>query len=137
MFNKLKAGVYMAIVIAGWSLSGLVAAQEDGGTDVVLAAQNDAAPVQPSTDPQQVLSDWVGSKGWTDGWDSSKNRFIMVGEVSGRIRPTQRNFLDKRAALYTELELRLKAKIIESLVGDYQSSRKSARGAVQSAQSGI
>ena len=122
MFNKFKASAFMAIFIAGSSLSGLSAAQEDGGADVVLAAQTDAAPVQSSPYPQEVLSDWVANKGWVEGWDSSKNRFVLVGEVSGRIRPTQRNFLDKRAALYTELELRLKAKIIESLFQEVDAS---------------
>ncbi len=122
MFSKIKARGCIAVAIAGWCLSGLAVAQQDGGADVVLAAQADAAPVQASPYPQEVLSDWVASKGWTEGWDSAKNRFIMVGEVSGRIRPNQRNFLDKRAALYTELELRLKAKIIESIFQEVDAS---------------
>lgn len=125
MFNKFKASAYLAVIVAGWSFSGLSAAQEDGGQDTVIAAQEDAAPVsiEPAAPyPEDVLTDWVRSKGWGLGWDSEKNRFIYVEVVEGRIRPNQRSFLDKRAALYTELELRLKAKIIESLFTEVDAS---------------
>ena len=125
MFSKIKAQVCIAIAIAGWFASGLAVAQQDGGQDVVITAQEDAAPVaiEPAAPyPEEVLTDWVRGKGWNLGWDSEKNRFIYVEVVEGRIRPNQRSFLDKRAALYTELELRLKAKIIESLFTEVDAS---------------
>lgn len=122
MFSKIKAQACIAVAIAGWCLSGLAVAQQDGGAEAVIAAQMDSAPVQPSPYPQEVLSDWVRGKGWTEGWDSAKNRFIMVAEVGGRIRATDRNFLDKRMALYQELELRLKAMIIKSIFQEVDAS---------------
>ena len=47
---------------------------------------------------------------------------ILIQEVSGRIRPTEKNFLLKRAALYQEAELRLKARIIESFLTEVDAS---------------
>lgn len=91
-------------------------AQVDEGVATVLKAQAEPPSVSAPTvdDVQAVLSDWVYSKGWTEGWDAEKNRMILIEEVSGRIRTSESDFLAKRAALYQEAELRLKARIIET-----------------------
>jgi hypothetical protein len=98
--------------------------QQDEGVQAVLDAQADSAPLAAPMvdDAQAVLSDWVASKGWVEGWDSEKNRMILIQEVSGRIRPNEKNFLLKRAALYQEAELRLKARIIESFLTEVDAS---------------
>lgn len=98
--------------------------QQDEGVQAVLDAQADSAPLAAPMvdDVQAVLSDWVASKGWVEGWDSEKNRMILIQEVSGRIRPNEKNFLLKRAALYQEAELRLKARIIESFLTEVDAS---------------
>ena len=99
-------------------------AQIDEGVNAVLEAQAEPPSVSaPSVDDvQAVLSDWVYSKGWTEGWDAEKNRMILIQEVSGRIRTSERNFLAKRAALYQEAELRLKARIIETFFMEVDAS---------------
>ena len=98
--------------------------QQDEGVQAVLDAQADSAPLPApmADDAQAALSDWVASKGWIEGWDSEKNRMILIQEVSGRIRPKEKNFLLKRAALYQEAELRLKARIIESFLTQVDAS---------------
>jgi hypothetical protein len=98
--------------------------QQDEGVQAILDAQADSAPlpVPVADDAQAALSDWVASKGWIEGWDSKKNRMILIQEVSGRIRPEEKNFLLKRAALYQEAELRLKARIIESFLTEVDAS---------------
>ena len=113
----LSMGVVIAAVEPAFS-------QQDEGVQAVLDAQADSAPLPPPMvdDAQAVLSDWVASKGWIEGWDSAKNRMILIQEVSGRIRPNEKNFLLKRAALYQEAELRLKARIIESFLTEVDAS---------------
>ena len=113
----LSVGVIIAGVEPAFS-------QQDEGVQAVLDAQADSAPLAPPMvdDAQAVLSDWVASKDWIEGWDSEKNRMILIQEVSGRIRPNEKNFLLKRAALYQEAELRLKARIIESFLTEVDAS---------------
>jgi len=99
-------------------------AQVDEGVATVLKAQAEPPSVSAPTvdDVQAVLSDWVYSKGWSEGWDAEKNRMILIEEVSGRIRTSEGDFLAKRAALYQEAELKLKARIIETFFMEVDAS---------------
>ena len=126
MKTKLLNGVGCLALSMGLVIAGVEPAfsQQDEGVQAVLDAQADSAPLPAPMvdDAQAVLSDWVASKGWIEGWDSAKNRMILIQEVSGRIRPNEKNFLLKRAALYQEAELRLKARIIESFLTEVDAS---------------
>ena len=99
-------------------------AQVDEGVATVLKAQAEPPSVSAPTvdDVQAVLSAWVYSKGWSEGWDAEKNRMILIEEVSGRIRTSEGDFLAKRAALYQEAELKLKARIIETFFMEVDAS---------------
>ena len=120
---NLRKGISTLAGIVICSAASAAFAMSDGGVDAVVTAQQDSQPIDVElADVQAMLSDWVYSKGWSEGWDTKKNRMIMVGEVSGRIRPTDRDFLTKRAALYQELELRLKARIIETFLTEVSAS---------------
>ena len=120
---KIRALMRGLVFVCLSTLSLLGFAMSDGGTDAVLEAQNDTAALEVQVaDVQAILSDWIYKKGWEEGWNSDGNKMILVSEVSGRIRPRDPDFLDKRAALYLEMELRLKAEIIQSLLSQASAS---------------
>ena len=102
-----------ALVVAVFCNIGPAAA--DGGVETVIAAQEDTKRIQNVQRPGEALRQWLDSKGWAADWDAEKNRMIFVLERARRIRPSDPDFLDKRAALYNEVELRLKGDIITAL----------------------
>lgn len=92
------------------------AAMIDGGVEAVVDAQEDTRELSAEDlNVSGPLKDWIRAKGWTEGWDKRKKRLIFAQEVGGRIRPTEPDFMEKRTALYQELELRLKAAIIQAI----------------------
>lgn len=102
-------GFCSIFVMGAWT------AAADDGVEVVVAAQEDPSAIVQIQKPGDALRQWLKSKGWTADWDSEKNRMIFVLERGARIRPNDPDFLDKRTALYNEVELRLKGDIITAL----------------------
>lgn len=108
----------VSIVITLLSLSALpvFGMTMDGGVEAVIEAQEEQSELSAQDlDVSTPLTDWIRSKGWAPGWNKDKKRLIVSTFTGGRIRPTDPDFLSKRTALYQELELRLKASIIQAI----------------------
>lgn len=87
----------------------------DGGVEAVNAAQEGGqAEPEENKEAESVLRSIMEKKGWEDGWDPKKKRFIAVGTATFKsAEPAkQKNLQEVRRFAVREAELIAKSKII-------------------------
>jgi len=88
----------------------------DGGTAAVAEAQDEnGVPIPEREDAESVLRKLMEKKGWNDGWDDAKKRFIAVGVANFKSSdPAKQKDLQLRRRLAAkEAALIAKARLIQ------------------------
>lgn len=99
----------------------------DGGTEAVAEAQaENGVPAQERQDAETVLRTLMEKKGWKDGWDSEKKRFIAVGVTSFKSPdPAKQKDLQRRRRFAAkEAVLLAKARLIQFMLQEMSAEDK-------------
>lgn len=99
----------------------------DGGTEAVAEAQQEnGVPIPERQEAEDVLRKLMEKKGWHDGWDPDKKRFIAVGmaELKCKDPAKDKNFQNNRRLLMKEAALNAKTDILRFLLMEMSAEDK-------------
>ena len=98
----------------------------DGGTDAALEAQETDVQEEPAKSATELLQKIMEEKGWGEGWDDSKKRFITIGSAifKSTTPATQKDFQVRRRFAAKEAALNAKKNIISFILNEMEAEDK-------------
>ena len=98
----------------------------DGGTDAALEAQETDVQEEPTKSATDLLQKIMDEKGWGEGWDDKKKRFITIGSaIFKSTNPaTQKDFQVRRRFAAKEAALNAKKNIISFILNEMEAEDK-------------
>lgn len=98
----------------------------DPGVEAVQEAQETDVPEEPAKTAEDLLRSIMDKKGWAEGWDDEKKRFITIGSaVFKSTNPaTQKDLQVRRRFAAKEAALLAKQSIIQFILNDMEAEDK-------------